>query len=531
MPRQNSTITTPVNSERSFYNRALAFPSPLLSTLREQVRRDISDYDTRKFGIEIEAFGISRNTVARILEDHGIPCVAERYNHDTRNYWKVVTDGSIHPAGGAAGEGFELVSPPLSREEGIAEVKKVLVILRENGARVNASCGIHVHVDVRNSMNIGLAQILNLRYAKHEKDVELFFAANRRGSRNDFCRSSEHEFPSYERVKENTNVWAERYPCVPVSPNNERIDEVAWLYMLSNLMGNSISPMIEQNNTNLLRLYNNQVTLRADRWSVDYFIRNCLGDRYRKINFASYIQHGTVEFRQLEGTLDELKVAAWIKFCTTFVSESILLARSYSNSGGLYFDTPSRILYFLDIIKDHPFAGMTSTSDVNLMLAKIRRSSRESFSKLKHMIKNKNEFNQDYEFRKKLIARMNDVYPNIKNLAGKGYNGRVTTPDRYRGAIIDIYSKMPKKISFSDDGEIITEDSSDLLDYVENFGSIDSTAAVRSSATRILRTPVLVDPTTIEYMSSEEMAFTLSNIRATITNRTPTEIEFLDYSV
>ena len=63
---------------------------------------------TRTFGVEIEAHGIEPRALAAELTAAGIECHPEHYNHSTRPFWKVVSDGSVR------GElPFELVSPVL----------------------------------------------------------------------------------------------------------------------------------------------------------------------------------------------------------------------------------------------------------------------------------------------------------------------------------------------------------------------------------------------------------------------------------
>jgi len=61
--------------------------------------------------------------------------------------WKAEADGSIDNAGG--GHKCEIVSPVLQGEEGIRQVIEVLSTLEAKGHRVNASCGVHVHVGWR----------------------------------------------------------------------------------------------------------------------------------------------------------------------------------------------------------------------------------------------------------------------------------------------------------------------------------------------------------------------------------------------
>lgn len=97
---------------------------------------------TRNFGVEIEAYGCTRTQLLRELRKAGIVVEDERYNHTTRPYWKIVHDSSLQ------GENtFELVSPVLHGEEGLAELRKVCYVLEFLGAQVNSSCGLHVHLD------------------------------------------------------------------------------------------------------------------------------------------------------------------------------------------------------------------------------------------------------------------------------------------------------------------------------------------------------------------------------------------------
>jgi hypothetical protein len=58
--------------------------------------------------------------------------------------WTAESDGSIDAGGG--GRACEIVSPVLRGAEGLAQVAEVLKTLSEKGHRVNASCGVHVHI-------------------------------------------------------------------------------------------------------------------------------------------------------------------------------------------------------------------------------------------------------------------------------------------------------------------------------------------------------------------------------------------------
>lgn len=57
--------------------------------------------------------------------------------------WKAERDASVHSRFGHA---CEIVSPVLRGAEGLAQVAEVLRTLEAKGHRVNATCGVHVHV-------------------------------------------------------------------------------------------------------------------------------------------------------------------------------------------------------------------------------------------------------------------------------------------------------------------------------------------------------------------------------------------------
>lgn len=137
----------------------------------------------RTYGIEIEAFGVPQEVLAEALNRKGIPTYVERYNHSTRNYWKIVTDASIH-----GDNSFELVSPPLKGKEGMVQIRRVCQVLYELGAQVNKSCGLHIHHDVRD-LNLDNFRNLFTLYARFEATIDGFFSPYRRGNHNKYCLS------------------------------------------------------------------------------------------------------------------------------------------------------------------------------------------------------------------------------------------------------------------------------------------------------------------------------------------------------
>ena len=135
----------------------------------------------RKFGIELEIVGITQDAAIKALKAVQIKVNAEGYNHTTRNYWKIVPDGSVTNC-------FEVVSPILKGEAGIEEAEIVARALEDAGAYANRTCGFHVHFD---ASDLGMEHIKKIvrRYAAHEQEIDAFMPKSRRGNSNQYCQS------------------------------------------------------------------------------------------------------------------------------------------------------------------------------------------------------------------------------------------------------------------------------------------------------------------------------------------------------
>ncbi len=89
--------------------------------------------------------------------------------------WKFTYDSSITPSwveGGRRRHGgseyrTEMVSPKLEYSE-MKKLQEVVRCLRRHGAKVNASCGMHVHVDASNHTPRSLKNALTIMYAKED---------------------------------------------------------------------------------------------------------------------------------------------------------------------------------------------------------------------------------------------------------------------------------------------------------------------------------------------------------------------------
>lgn len=209
----------------------------------------------RRFGVEIECFGPTKEEIKEALNAAGIPAAIEGYNHDLRSHWKITTDRTVE-------EGFELVSPPLQGQEGLDLIEKVSKILSAHKARIDHRCGLHVHVEAADIHPVWMLNIIKM-YKEHEQElIDKWMPSSRRGDKNEYCKSMHTFFKNFDME----HVHA----------------------------GTSVDKMLER------------VRLQRD-------------NRRFKVNLLAFFQHKTIEFRQHGGTVDYKKINPWILFCLNII--------------------------------------------------------------------------------------------------------------------------------------------------------------------------------------------------------------------
>ena len=155
--------------------------------------------------------------------------------------------------------GFELVSPPLRGVEGLEEIRKVCEALQQIGCRVNRSCGLHVHHDA-SDYTVESFKNLYAIYIRFETAIDELVSESRRGHQNRFC------------------------------------------------MGFRDTRLLE--------------TLKNVK-CMDELLSDVFPSRYVKLNCHSYVVHGTIEFRQHQGTMDGEKIANWVVLTQMMVDRAV----------------------------------------------------------------------------------------------------------------------------------------------------------------------------------------------------------------
>lgn len=141
--------------------------------------------DDLTFGVEIEILStVDRQTIATALQAEGINAAVEGYNHRVCEGWKIITDSSC---------GLEVVSPILSGEQGLNQVKKVAETLNRIGCKVDKTCGLHVHIGA-DALGVKKVKSIVRRWLNNEHHLDSIQPQSRRGNNNYFCASLANTF-------------------------------------------------------------------------------------------------------------------------------------------------------------------------------------------------------------------------------------------------------------------------------------------------------------------------------------------------
>lgn len=244
---------------------------------------------SQNFGIEIEMTGLTRSAAARIIAGYfgtqatHVGGVYDAYTiRDEQNrQWKVVRDTSIRYRDSRNREAsrdysVEFVSP-ICQYEDIPVVQELVRKLRAGGARVNDSCGIHVHVDASAHTPQTLRNIVNIMAAKEDL---LYKALQVKVNRENYCRKADTRFLEELNHK-----------------RPKTMDEVEELWY--NGMGGRYSHYDDS--------------------------------RYHALNLHSVFSKGTIEFRLFNSTLHAGEVKSYIQLCLA-ISHQALVQRGASRA-------------------------------------------------------------------------------------------------------------------------------------------------------------------------------------------------------
>ena len=239
----------------------------------------------QNFGIEIEMTGITRSTAAKVVAGYfhttavhvgGVYDAYSVRDSDSRQ-WKIMSDASIrceNRNGNSASRLYavEFVTPICNYND-IETVQELVRQLRASGARVNSSCGIHVHIDASNHTPKTLRNIVNIMASKEDL---LYKTLQVNVSRQNYCQKMDTRF----------------------------LDEI-----------NAGRPMTMEQIKSMW--YNGD----------DRSYRHYDTSRYHALNLHSVFNKGTIEFRLFNSSLHAGVVKSYVQLCLA-ISHQALVQKS-----------------------------------------------------------------------------------------------------------------------------------------------------------------------------------------------------------
>lgn len=244
------------------------------------------------FGVEVEMTGITRGQAAHALADYfGTEAQYTGGTYGTwtvkdprRRTWKLVSDSSILAEKKTVSdyevipdddEGWdywvEMVTPKLTYDE-LPVLQECVRRVRQAGAKVNSSCGIHIHVDAANHNRQSLKNLIGIMFSK--EDI-LFKALQVNGERaKRWCKKVREPM-----LRQARGLSADE---------TKDLTELERIWYEGNVEHNHYNPT-----------------------------------RYHALNLHSVFYRGTVEFRCFNSTLHAGKVAAYVNLCLAISAQAI----------------------------------------------------------------------------------------------------------------------------------------------------------------------------------------------------------------
>jgi hypothetical protein len=207
----------------------------------------------------------------------------ERYKFQHLRY-HVERDGSVQPSE------KEMVAEPLFGDKFISAMVEFGEAALHTNAKVNDSCGFHVHVGATDFNYWMMRRLFNL-YSTLENDIYTYLLGPKR-------RNSEYCRPLNEAMRQ---LLRDLNTC-----KSQEDMKIATMDTIYGVDLRSLKTAKDASTRNaLLADFDRKKGAKRDR----------NGFRYLGFNLHSWIHRGTVEFRHKEGTLELSELINWPLFC------------------------------------------------------------------------------------------------------------------------------------------------------------------------------------------------------------------------
>ena len=238
----------------------------------------------QNFGMELEFTGITRKQAAAAIAKtiNGNYDYTHVSSYDRREIrdaegriWSICSDASV--TGSYSGNGGEFVTPICTYDD-IEKVQECVRTLRRAGAKVDKTCGLHIHIDGKNHDARSLKNLVFTFKAKQDLIYKAVEAEDRK--QNQYCKVIDDRL-------------------IDTIKKNKKLD----------------------------------MDSLADDWYGTYAPyqsreQHYNDSRYHALNLHSIWYRGTVEFRLFHATLHAGKVRAYINLCLAMSAAAINAKRA-----------------------------------------------------------------------------------------------------------------------------------------------------------------------------------------------------------
>ena len=238
----------------------------------------------QNFGMELEFTGITRKQAAAAIAKtiNGNYDYTHVSSYDRREIrdaegriWSICSDASV--TGSHSGNGGEFVTPICTYDD-IEKVQECVRTLRRAGAKVDKTCGLHIHIDGKNHNARSLKNLVFTFKAKQDLIYKAVEAEDRK--QNQYCKVIDDRL-------------------IDTIKKNKKLD----------------------------------MDSLADDWYGTYAPyqsreQHYNDSRYHALNLHSIWYRGTVEFRLFHATLHAGKVRAYINLCLAMSAAAINAKRA-----------------------------------------------------------------------------------------------------------------------------------------------------------------------------------------------------------
>lgn len=273
----------------------------------------------RKYGVEIECYAPDGEDLEKVMGQ---------------------TDGLVYKHDGSLNHnGVEIITPPISGDEGEKLVEGLSALLIDNNFYVDRTCGYHLHIDFSDVISDDYTEIMS-RFEQAKKEEEKL-----QGAKSVFEFGDEEIYNKIkerceEKANERRQLQREMREVMPSSSVSRKVKYLVGAYIALEGVISSFVPTTRRTNRysrQTARNYSlNEVLNANDITDLEKLHYNSQdyrqvaraknsghSTRYRGINFHTMFSDGHYEIRLHSGTINAKKILHWANLHTAMADIAV----------------------------------------------------------------------------------------------------------------------------------------------------------------------------------------------------------------